>query len=295
MPEQLLDDADLERVSELPIGSPFRQVARPVGLLRFRVRLPNGAQVEANCTATLVTVDLLLTAQHCIPGRYGLQALSATVEMVSLMPVDAPIVERFTVEAAPLEASADMDFSLLRVRGRPGDRFGWARLAGRPAAQGEAAFIVHFPHGTDPMISRHGCQVHRASVTDFLHSCDTSWGSSGAPVFSAVTGLLIGLHYAGSREANYGKQATAILARSAILTSLGGNTNRRQAVSGGFGPPGNMLAGQGETAVAQQVREALTLVGISAPGEPSSAPPQAPRPEPFFIPDPEGDTPETSR
>ena len=258
--EQILDDAEWEPLAELPVDSAFRVASRPVGRLVVRMGLPGGGVADASCTAVLVSVDIALTAHHCVPGRYGVRALSATLELGA--PGEGA---RFAVEIAPVEAAAKLDYSLLRVESRPGERFGWARLATRPARQGAALFVVHFPRGRAPMLTRRNCSVHRSTITDFLHSCDTARGSSGAPLFTLADAAVVGLHTAGSRQANYGKQAAALLTASPALTALAGVEGFAVArVESAPSGEDAGLAAEGERLVARQMREALAALAAVA-------------------------------
>lgn len=182
-PEQVLDQLDMQPVSDFPAGSPIRLAARTVGRLQIVVRMPNGTQVNAWCTAVLVAADAILTANHCIPGRYGMHAISAKVEMNGALAKDLAPRESFNVQVKPLAASEPLDYSLLYVEGRPGDRFGWAHLAAKRVRSGEALFLIQYPLGGSEQVTMRNCRAYSTTPTDFLHSCDTLWGSSGAPVF----------------------------------------------------------------------------------------------------------------
>jgi hypothetical protein len=218
--------------------------------LRVHIATPAGGQADTWCTAVLVAPDVLLTAHHCVPGRFGARAIAAELH---LFPIGAARPEAFAVEIAPLESSPHLDYALLRVSGRPGDRFGWVHLAPRSAQQGEALAVVHYPAPGAALLTRRNCRVHRVSATDFLHTCDTSPGSSGAPLF-LLSGELIGMHYAGSRAGNYGKQVAALVAGGALLAHLSGTTHPRAPAGE---PEGETLATGGDRVVARQMREAL--------------------------------------
>jgi hypothetical protein len=261
------------------------------------MRLPGGGEGELGCTAVLVAPDLALTAQHCVPGRYGVQAVAATLEL------GAPGESAgFPVAVAPMEASAELDYSLLRVEGRPGERYGWARLAARPARQDETLFVVHFPHGRAPMLTRRDCRVHRGTRTDFIHSCDTSWGSSGAPLFSQSDFAVVGLHIAGSSQANYGKQAAALLAASPALAALAGAEHsavaRRESTAIGEEAA---MAEAAERLVARNMRNALEAFAAMAVRNAAPKETIAPRvpergvPEPYLRWDSQSERPGPSR
>jgi hypothetical protein len=284
VPEQILDDADWEPLAALPPDSAYRAAARPVGRLRVTVRLSGGGEGELCCTAVLVAPELALTAQHCVPGRYGVRAMAATLEL------GAPgEISRFAADIAPVEASSTLDYSLLRIEGHPGERFGWARPASRPARQGEELYVVHFPQGRAPMLTRRNCRVYRSTATDFVHSCDTAWGSSGAPLFSETTGTVVGLHVAGSRAANYGKQVVALFVVSPVLASLAGvdrsSVTRLESTSR---EDNSGLAVEAERLLERKMREAVAALAAVAGRSPSptesstTQPSKTPSPEPYL-------------
>lgn len=292
-PEQVLDTPDLEPVRALPADSLLRGLARPVGRLRIRVRGPGGIQADAWCTGVLVAANLLLTAHHCVPGNFGLQAEAATLQIPEPATQGAAGFATYAVVPAPLETSAALDYSLLRVRGHPGKRFGWARLSPQPARTGEAAAVVQFPRGGREMYARRDCRVYQTTASDFVHSCDTSWGSSGAPVYSVADGMVIGLHYAGSATANYAKQAAAILRASPLLSAL--EPGRGAPRPAPDTPAGRLtLAVAGRRLAARQVRESLAVLARNpGPAPHATAPMPAPvaagpHPEPLSHWEPSG-------
>lgn len=279
VPEFVLDDPDMEPVAKLPPKSRFLQAGRTVGLLRLNVTTPEGRQAQALCTAVLVGEGHILTSHHCVPGWLGVRVQSASLAMGYINRGEESREEIFEVLLPPLESSLELDYSILGVAGRPGARYGVARPSRRAARQGEAAFLIHHPEGGPQTITRRNCLVHRGSATDFIHTCDTRWGSSGSPVFSVQTGRMIGMHYAGNRTANYAKQMAAIWAQSALLRSLAGGPTPGDSIepSAEQGPPGQLttenFSAAGRDIVASQVRKSLeTLAGVRREKPGKSAP-----------------------
>jgi V8-like Glu-specific endopeptidase len=260
--EAQLDDANIEPVSRLSPDSVEKRAARPVGRIRAQVRVPGDTLVVAACTGVLVAPDLLLTASHCVPGRHGIRAVSAVLEIAEPLVGEAPRWEPYRVEIVPAATSTELDYSLLRVQGQPGARFGWASLATRPARTAEDLFVVHHPGSGEQMLTRHDCRVHRSTATDFLHSCDTWAGSSGAPIFTVSDGTIVGIHVAGSRRANYAKQAYALIADSAFLATDSAAMGRNQSTGApAAGIEDLSLARQGELEVARHLRAVLARIG----------------------------------
>lgn len=214
----VLDGPDAEAVASLPQDGFVATVARPVGRLRISVNTPAGEPGRTVCTGVLVAEDTVLTAHHCLPGWYGIQATAAWFDVD--LQGEPPTNRSYEVELKPREASVPLDYVLLKVAGSPGLEVGVATVADRPARQDEPLLLVHYPRGGRKAVTRTNCRVYRRSATAFMHTCDTDWGSSGAPIFSARTGKLVGMHYAGNRQANYGRQITALLRSSTVLSRI---------------------------------------------------------------------------
>jgi hypothetical protein len=289
-PERILDEAAWERVADLPANSPLRTAARSVGRLTLRVEA-DGTSVQLHCTGVLVTVDLLLTAHHCISRRGDFRVVSAWLEVGT----GGRSAVRYAVDPEPQEASAALDFALLHVRGQPGLRFGVARATARPVYQGAAVFVVHYPLGGEQMVSQRGCRLHRVTANDFVHTCDTAGGSSGAPVFALDSGRLVGLHRAGSRQANYGRPIAALIGHGGTLAALAGDLTGAVAQETRLDRAGLALMEEAERLVTQQWREAIAVlsrVGASSPQAPPAAGARRQhRPEPLLRWDASGEAP----
>ena len=176
-------------VSSLPDSSPVRIASRSVG--RLKIMLQQG--VESACTAFLIGKDLALTAGHCSKG-----VSSAVLELS-----DAGSTLQYPVQLPPLlEVSApSANFSLLRLSGTPGDRFGSLVLTTEAPKVGEQLAIVYFRGDTTRKLAviAPDCRVLRTEDQFFHHGCDTGAGSSGAPVFTRDARYVVGLHYGRGR------------------------------------------------------------------------------------------------
>jgi V8-like Glu-specific endopeptidase len=216
-----------ERIADYAPTDRIRMLARPVG--RLDVELSVGG--VSTCTASLLPGGYILTNHHCIPGdgAHG-QVLKASVVMGYIEEGDASGTERFAVETRPVETNADLDYSIVKVVGSdPSTRWGNIRIEARDPVPGEALMIVHHPAGRPQHVTRGGCRAKTTgpvSGNDILHKCDTLGGSSGSPIFSDSTGLVVALHYAGSLSPsgdmyNSGKRMSMIAGQSALLKKLG--------------------------------------------------------------------------
>lgn len=227
--EAMQSSNDFEQVRNFKENSRFRRVALPVGRLKVKVRDSRGRTGMALCTASIISSEYLLTNNHCIPGVLGVTVLAAKIEMDYLDERDTARVRSYEVDTVPIESSEALDYSIVRVRGNPSALYGKVVISRSPGALQDAVFIVHHPEGAPKTLSRKDCYINTLADKEFIHSCDTLGGSSGSPIFSDETFQMIGLHFAGSKEGNFGKNITSLLAQSSTLESI--------SVSGRLAPP----------------------------------------------------------
>ena len=57
----------------------------------------------------------------------------------------------------------------------------------------EQIFILHFPNAGEAKVS-YACGIEKINDYDIKHKCNTEIGSSGGPIFSAITKRIIGIH-----------------------------------------------------------------------------------------------------
>lgn len=192
-----------EPMSRFRGDDPMRRAGRAVGSLRMHVRLANGSEGVAVCTATLIAPDRLLTNAHCVPGDAG-KVLKAEVWFGYLVPEDASS-RAFPVDVVPIAHDRALDFAVLRVRGDPTQTFPVARLAPRAALDNESLYLIHHPGGQPQKLTRAFCRSlpGKAVVAGALrHQCDTLPGSSGALIFAQSDHAFVGLHHSGGLVAN---------------------------------------------------------------------------------------------
>lgn len=218
--ESMQASNDFESILSFREGSRYRRTGKPIGRLKVKVRNSSGRTGVALCTASIISEEFILTNNHCIPGSPTLTVVSAKIEMDYLDAKNTAMVRTYKVDIKPVQTSKKLDFSIVRVFGNPSKHYGTVRLArGRPRVQ-DAVFIIHHPEGAPMTLSRKDCWVNALSGVNFIHTCDTLGGSSGSPVFSDETFEMVGLHFAGSSNGNYGKQLTEIRLKSRILESI---------------------------------------------------------------------------
>ncbi|MBI1383663.1 MAG: SUMF1/EgtB/PvdO family nonheme iron enzyme [Rhizobiales bacterium] len=212
----------MQYVRQLGPADVLRTLARPVGRIAFSGDFGPGRPKVGYCTASLVADDLVLTNYHCIAGNPLGKVADALLWMGYLRFKDATGVKQYGLELDPVEASAELDYAIHRVRGAPGKDWGRVRLAAADPGDNTSLFIVHHPGGQDQHISLGACKTSAPALAgeDFLHECATEVGSSGAPVFDFGRRTVIGLHYAGLSELKAAKRMAAIAERSERLRGL---------------------------------------------------------------------------
>lgn len=239
--EALQGSNSFERLANLAEASRYRIASRPVGRLKVKIRDAQGRLGTQLCTAALVAKDKLLTNYHCIPGLAGMTPLEARLELGYLVENDTAGVKAYGVDISPVEASEPLDYAIVRVRGNPGQEFGTVRVSRSAPYVRESLFLVHHPEGQPKTLSRKDCRVQVLRDDLIIHSCETLGGSSGSPIFDDNTMRLVGLHFAGSPEGNYGRGMAALVERSPILRSLAAATQAGdQGPAADAGSPANI-------------------------------------------------------
>lgn len=150
--------------------------------------------------------DLLLTNAHCVPDAGA--ALAATVVFLDEtdcaglpvgVPVSVPVIRLVHVDPG-------LDVALLELDGAGLDLdalVGGLRLADAPPVDGEEIFIPQHPGRPTQLAASEDdgapCRLDPLfGDLEVAYRCDTSPGSSGAPVIARDDGRVVGLHFAGN-------------------------------------------------------------------------------------------------
>jgi V8-like Glu-specific endopeptidase len=192
-----------------------------------------GRNSNETCTGFMVTSNLMVTNEHCIPNA------SVCESMVALFDWDPAIDDesdgkRFT--CIKLEcADAQYDFAIVRLSGHPGDINQWGHLTlkSKTLIEGDSLYVVQYPGVSEvKQLARDGCSVKTPQapgvsagvLSDFGHLCDTKGGSSGSPVL-APDNTVVGLHHLPFSEDEHRwcceNRAVQIAVVSASLAKLG--------------------------------------------------------------------------
>jgi len=206
---------DMQPVVDLAERDILRKLARPVG--RFTYATADGKL--GHCTASLIAADLILTNHHCAK-----EAREGMLWMGYLVPRSMQGVSRYAVTLPASEENKGLDYAILQVEGNPGQTWGTVTLDAREPYDRQSLFIIHHPGGFAQRISLGRCRAHAPAHDgdDLLHVCDTTNGSSGAPIFDNGSRRVVALHYSAVdfQGLNAGKRMARLLEDSPTLRAI---------------------------------------------------------------------------
>lgn len=168
-------------------------------------------------TGFLIAGNLLMTNHHVIPDeKAGAAAIAEFNYQINWAGAPQP-VRRFTLDASHFRTSKQLDYTMIRVNGDPGDLFGFVDLGARSQpAVNDFVSVVQHPNGGFKQISFTDNKVANVFGDLVQYSTDTEPGSSGSPVFSQAWEL-VALHHRGGRLA--GPDGTRYFTNEGILAS----------------------------------------------------------------------------
>lgn len=184
----------------------IRRTGKSVALIVF-----NYGGLSLGCTGFMISDNLLLTNEHCVPDKevcksavaifgyeYRLTRTNPPQPVLNTYPDQYPCKKLEDVDS-------ELDFALLRLTGKPGVAQAWGhlRLATREPRDNEQLVLIQHPFSQPKQVSKTGCTLSTANApnltgnkSDFGHLCDTLNGSSGAPVLGEDF-TVIGMHHLG--------------------------------------------------------------------------------------------------
>ena len=294
-------------------AKPVDVLAKSVGKLSLTYRDAKGFAQEASCTAFLISDEYLLTNAHCIPGRLSAGSRLTRANLIMDFLEDNQragdkgegiLPTSYEFETTPVADNWNdaLDYAIVRVNERSRAQLQQAVAVGRlwpvdlthvaDPRTTEELYVIQHPYGKPKRYVSFDCHPVSPSgrVEDptterqFLHSCDTFFGSSGAPVFSqSNTKALVGLHEKGTgrreRSANAAIRMTLILEHSAILRSIAGVGAPAVKLPRSMLAPGFEADEARRKAAYEILRTALTSGGQPNTDDPAAMLPQGwPRP-----------------
>jgi V8-like Glu-specific endopeptidase len=187
----IIGDVDWRDVTELSDSHPIRQSSRAVADIQFS----NGGR----CTGFLVSDNVLMTNNHCVKSSRDV------VGMKVYMKHEAGRSKSQYAEITCSQyvgTNAQLDFSLVKCDGNPGQTYGKVELDAAVATSGDDVYVVHqnCDYYTDYNCdwSKKFSEGKVTEVTDMVsHNADTLGGSSGSPIFSADSNKVIAIHNSG--------------------------------------------------------------------------------------------------
>ncbi|HAZ12401.1 MAG: hypothetical protein A2X86_15805 [Bdellovibrionales bacterium GWA2_49_15] len=189
----IVGDVDWKDVTELDGSHPIRLNAKKVADLSLPA-------IESRCTAFLIGEDVLLTNHHCVTT--AADAVGATANFGHETGRTGESLSFACDEF--IGNNEEFDFALLRCKGKPGKTLGVVTLSSQSLQTGDKIYVVQ--QNCDYYLNKkcdwskkyaRGQIKGTNSDGDYKHDADTLGGSSGSPVFSETSNLVVALHHAG--------------------------------------------------------------------------------------------------
>ncbi len=188
----IIGSTDWKEISELSTTNSIRKASSPVADVTL-------AAVQSRCTGFLISEDVLMTNEHCIPSASD--AVGVTASFRHLKGVSESSWETYDCSTF-LMNNVEHDFALLKCSGSPGRKFGFVSIDSNEKSTGLSVYVVQ--QNCDYYLER-GCDWTKKYSTgsftevsdEYTHNADTLGGSSGSPVFDSATHKVVGLHHAG--------------------------------------------------------------------------------------------------
>lgn len=184
---------------------------RPVGARELEDNFDATVQIlraDSNkCSAFLVNDDTVVTNEHCCRAEaemcVGSRVLVQYRGREQLQSAPEIVIE------ANLGSFPELDLAILRASGSPGATLGHVAVARGRRFLGSPVYVMGHPQGRpleaslgriyayEQSVEYEYTSGRKRKVDQFVYGARAEPGSSGSPVFSATTHVLVGLHHSG--------------------------------------------------------------------------------------------------
>lgn len=188
----IVGDLDWKEVTSLSASSPIRQNSGAIADLDLPA-------MGSRCTGFMITEDILMTNQHCIPAAS--YARGVTAQFKHEAGVKKADMESFDCSTF-IGNHSELDFALLKCQGSPGAKYGFVQLSDKVATKNLPIYVIqqncdYYSVADCDWTKKYSVGSLLKIEAEYTHNADTLGGSSGSPVFSGSDNQVIGLHHAG--------------------------------------------------------------------------------------------------
>lgn len=196
----IVGDVDWKDIEDSSVPQAIQDLAKGVAYLDLPL-------LNSRCTGFMITNDLLMTNQHCIPSaRYAVG-----VKAYFKYKKSTPLAQRVAYDCSEFVANnEELDFAILKCKNSPGQKEGKVLLSDETLQLASSIFVIH--QNCDYYLSPSCDWTQKFSpgkITDLAdevgHDADTLGGSSGSPLFAQGSLKVVGLHHVGVGNNGFGR------------------------------------------------------------------------------------------
>lgn len=175
---------------------------RPIAVLEKMIKISR-AVVHINipgvgvATGFMISPDVLMTNNHVF--RSADDAKDAVIRFNHQIDLSGNYLptDDYLCDVSFFHTSAPLDYSIVKVKGDPGLKWGYIQLPSDDAVnEGDDVFIIQHPGGEHKQIALSNNEVAYVNDTVVQYLTDSMPGSSGSPVFNDSM-RVIALHHSG--------------------------------------------------------------------------------------------------